>query len=346
MSLKNLVILFLTLASLKLSALDIDKVVIWGHKLHSHTHSYIHHGFFEGFSRLGYKVYWFDDNDDTSNFDFSRTFFLTEGQVDKKIPVRDDCYYAVHYARDDKYDFLVPSGRYIDLKVYRKKHRLSKTMKEVKPYIFHDFENHAIMFPWATDLFPEAIERNKILLRKGKLKKSEGKMNRHYRINLKKIYWVGTIGGGATGNIEQLEPFIKACNENRVQWVHIDPWNNPVSFDENLLLIQKSFLAPAIVGKDQIEQEYIPCRILKNISYGKLGATNSETVYNFLNKKVVYNPDTHQLFYDMIERMKTITTEEMCELMDYIKDHHTYLDRVNQLLDFTRKLEEYVHLSN
>ncbi len=29
--------------------INIDKVVIWGHKLHSHTHSYIHNAFLVAF---------------------------------------------------------------------------------------------------------------------------------------------------------------------------------------------------------------------------------------------------------------------------------------------------------
>ena len=42
---------------------DIKKVVIWGHKLYSHTHSFIHSGFFKAFKHLGYDTYWFDNND-------------------------------------------------------------------------------------------------------------------------------------------------------------------------------------------------------------------------------------------------------------------------------------------
>jgi Lrp/AsnC family transcriptional regulator for asnA, asnC and gidA len=34
----------------------IKKVVIWGHKLHSHTHSYIHNGFYIAFKHLGYDI--------------------------------------------------------------------------------------------------------------------------------------------------------------------------------------------------------------------------------------------------------------------------------------------------
>jgi hypothetical protein len=51
--------------------MKIKQVIVWGHKLHSHTHSYIHNGFFIGFNDLGFKTHWFDDNDNVKDFDFT-----------------------------------------------------------------------------------------------------------------------------------------------------------------------------------------------------------------------------------------------------------------------------------
>jgi hypothetical protein len=34
---------------------EIKQIVIWGHKLHTHTHSYIHNAFFRAFQKMGYK---------------------------------------------------------------------------------------------------------------------------------------------------------------------------------------------------------------------------------------------------------------------------------------------------
>ena len=37
------------------------RFVIWGYPLHTHTHSYIHYGFYKALKSLGYDVRWFDD---------------------------------------------------------------------------------------------------------------------------------------------------------------------------------------------------------------------------------------------------------------------------------------------
>mgnify|MGYP006419383869 CR=1 FL=1 len=47
--------------------MSINKVIIWGHKLHSHTHSYIHDSFYKAFKFLGYNTYWFDENGNNNN---------------------------------------------------------------------------------------------------------------------------------------------------------------------------------------------------------------------------------------------------------------------------------------
>ena len=52
------------------------KIVIWGHKLHSHTHSYIHYGYWRAADYLGHEVYWYDDKDAVHDVDFSNSIFI------------------------------------------------------------------------------------------------------------------------------------------------------------------------------------------------------------------------------------------------------------------------------
>ncbi|MBI3900677.1 MAG: hypothetical protein HY324_00840, partial [Chlamydiia bacterium] len=73
-----------------------ERVVIWGHSLHSHTHSYIHEAFYRAFKELGYEAYWLNDDDDIEDLNLSNALFITEGQVDHRIPVRSDGLYVIH----------------------------------------------------------------------------------------------------------------------------------------------------------------------------------------------------------------------------------------------------------
>jgi len=81
-----------------------SKVIIWGFPLHSHTHSYIHYGWYKAFKRIGYDTYWFDDKNYPKDFDYNDCLFITEGYADENIPVMTTSIYFVHIARNlEKY---------------------------------------------------------------------------------------------------------------------------------------------------------------------------------------------------------------------------------------------------
>jgi len=298
-----------------------DKVVIWGHKLHSHTHSYIHNGFYIAFRYLGYPTYWLDDKDDVSHFDFANSLFITEGQADRGIPLRHDCKYILHNCVDQKYRTL-KNENYILLQVYTDSIFEVPRLVKLGSCIYYDLAGRCIYMPWATDLLPweiEAIQRSLALTP-----------------TKKRAAWIGTIGAGNFGNTEQLQPFIQACDENAIEFYA----KKGVGVEENQEIICSSYLAPAIVGEWQQKVGYIPCRIFKNISYGKMGITNSQRVYELFEKKIVYNPDTYQLFFDAKKKVDEMPLEELLRLMDFVKTKHTYLSRIITLLDFFDLVEE------
>lgn len=299
-----------------------DKVVIWGHKLHSHTHSYIHNAFFRAFVSLGYDTYWFDDKDSVENFDFSNALFITEGQADGGIPLRDDSKYILHNCTSDKYSAL-PKRNRICLQVYTDDVLNRSGHVKVAPCIYYDLEGRCVYMPWATDLLPGEIENMKLKARS--VKKSN------------KVFWVGTVGGGFFGNEDQIKPFIKACVQNNVKFVK----RTHVSVEENVLLIMSSYMAPTIVGAWQQEKGYIPCRIFKNISYGQMGVTNSPRVNELFEGRIVFNTDTYQLFFDAQKKIKETSVRELEDLMDFVKEKHTYINRIETLLDFFDLVSSY-----
>ncbi|MGE4575302.1 MAG: hypothetical protein AB7E63_13200 [Parachlamydia sp.] len=333
--------IFIVLVALVQPGHAFDKVIIWGHKLHSHTHSYVHNGFYRAFQFLGYPTYWFDDQDYVEDFDFSNSLFLTEGQVDHNIPLREDCQYILHYCRSPKYQSLIEKGNCIILQVYN--HGLyiydevgnpilesvpnPDTLIQVEPFVYCDPQGKRVYMPWATDLLPYEIDDVKESLKTVVKEPS--------------VYWVGTYSGGLFGNILEIGPFEKACHMNNINFIHKNPWTpkRGISMQENCELIKRSYMAPAIVGTWQNEKGYIPCRIFKNISYGQMGITNSKTIYDLFEGKIVYNPNTFQLFYDAEKRIKEMKLEELYELMDFVKTKHTYLNRIQVLVEFSNYIK-------
>jgi hypothetical protein len=114
------------------------------------------------------------------------------------------------------------------------------------------------------------------------------------------------------------------------------------SIDENIDLIQRSLISPALQDDLQVQYKYIPCRIFKNISYGKMGLTNNEFVYELLNKKIIYNSDIRELFIKGIEfEIRGDKNDIIKELMTYVKHNHTYLNRISTIQKYIKQYTSF-----
>lgn len=320
----NIFRLFLVFFNLSVfSQITFDKVVIWGHPLHSHTHSYIHHAFYKTFEYLKYKTYHLE-NIDHPNFDFSRTLFITEGQVDSKIPIRSDCYYILHNCDIKKYKHLLDSNHVVCIQVYTNKVKEVETAKKIRPFFYEDYSNKTFYMPWATDLLPHEIEYSK-----QRLKRILSKKEKKY------IAWNGTFSSNPPfDNASEINPFKVLCEKNGIAFFHkIDL--NPKQVIE---FIQNSYLAPTIVGSWQKQEGYIPCRIFKNISYGQLGITNSKEAAELFFGKIIYSDSTEELFHKAIIYRENPDIQNQLFLMDVVQKHHTYINRIDDLLSFFNKM--------
>ena len=329
--------------------MSFNKVIIWGFPLHTHTHSYIHGGWYKAFKSLGYDTHWFHDGGYPSEdvFDYCNALFITEGYADGRIPIVSSSIYFVHICinpekylgkvkrlieirylvdsiRDCNYEYTLDKTKCIkisDASYYEKLtdngglrnyHENSKKM---------DYE--CIYTCWATDLLPEEIKEENIDRQRDKC-----------------IYWCGSYD---RNNNPELRKFIEASESKGISFRFNNPWNNPLSYEKVQELTMKSFMSPDIrcsgdpnkvrlgeTGTCHKQIGYIPCRILKAISYGLLGITNSKHVWELLDKKVVYNDDEGQLFHDAV---KEINNKELIrEQMKIVKERHTYINRINDLL--------------
>lgn len=313
----------------------IKNIIIWGHKLHSHTHSYIHNGFYLGFKKLGFNSYWFDDESDVSNFDFSNSLFISETQVDNKIPKRNDCLYIIHFLDRNKYK-EVPVQNLIDLKcAFRDMIRQKREEENIifNPVNANNFEffikgkdNILVYYIlWATDIFPEDIDENI---------KNLKEIDKNINPNI--IYFIGSL----TNSWINLKNY---CHRNGIRFVQHGATfdtnsHNNKSVNDNMKLIQQSLISPAFQDQLQIDDNYIPCRIFKNISYGRMGITNSYFTNDFFDKKLIYDSDIGRCTQKAIEFEKREDKLEVIKsLMIYVKENHTYLNRANILIEFINK---------
>ena len=167
---------------------------------------------------------------------------------------------------------------------------------------------------WATNLLPEQINFDDMYMERENA-----------------IYFCGTISPhGQCENWSLWEPFIQQCSANGIDFHCNDVWQNPLPFSEVQKLAQKSILGADIRGPWHVETRVVTCRVFKNISYGHLGMTNSEQIYEEMDGNMVYNPDTAQLFHDGMSNRENY--DMIRKGMQFVKENHTYVNRCSSVL--------------
>ena len=140
--------------------MDFKQVIIWGHTSRGHTHYWIHHAFNRAFKYLKYNTFWVD-NKLSSLESIDRTIpslFLTEGQVDKYIPLDNKNYYIIHNCKVEKYKNL---NNVLSLQVYTSPVPSKPNISKYDKYMYYDLDRKKCWIPWATDLLPNEIQNIK-----------------------------------------------------------------------------------------------------------------------------------------------------------------------------------------
>jgi hypothetical protein len=198
-----------------------------------------------------------------------------------------------------------------------------------KKFEYYSIINNQLTYytMWATDLFPRQIESN---------------INNITDIQKKRtnnIYFVGSL-------VNIWHQFKKICDANNIpfldcgaKWIggpigHQLSKSNALSIEMNKDLTQKSYIAPALQSKLQVDDEYIPCRIFKNISYGKMGITNNNKVYELFDKKIIYDSNILNLMNKSFLFEKNPDPKIITQLMKVVKNNHTYVQRIESLKIF------------
>jgi len=292
------------------------KAIIWGHKHISNTFYHIMYSYHKAFKFLGYDAYWFDNNDNVSNFDFSDCIFFTEGQVDQNIPLRSDGKYILHHCKIEKY--INAKCKIINLCNYVGdcedgiSFNYNGKVQKIKEFLFYDKDNNALYQPWATDLLPYEINTDLFI---------------PFDKNKIDVNYIGTIVP-YDNLLSRMQLFAKACNDNGKQLKHFQY----ISYEDNLKLIRESYISIDMRNDWHLQRGYIPCRIWKNISYGKFTGTNSLHAFKMLGDFIAYNENPYDLYYETENKYANLSKEKMKQAMQYIKDNHTFVNRIQNII--------------
>jgi hypothetical protein len=314
------------------------KVIIWGHKLGTHTHSYVHFGYYRAAQFLGYETYWFDDNDDLSNFNFSDCIFITEHNVCKNMPVKNDCIYFNHNvdlpfaftSRDTEhrlthqnyYNFVYFADH------WDPKHNIVwpdiSELKKISQHHYYHQKTKTITTMWATDLLPHEIDQ------------LEPKL---FDKNNDNIYFIGSRQGNNINIFENI------CNRHGKHFQNYGGYSGKNNLYtglapdllQNVNMVRDSYISVDIRDAPHLVQgRYYPCRLFKNISYGKWTGSNHKGIEDVFEDNFTCESNLELLYDKLVKDSRDCTYDKMKKAMMFIKDKHTYVNRINDMFSILK----------
>ena len=112
-----------------------------------------------------------------------------------------------------------------------------------------------------------------------------------------------------------------------------------VSDKTNIRAVRLSRLAPSLAGEWQAENNYLPCRFFKNVSYGQLGITNVPKFRDVVGQDLFFklDPRNPQQLEKLLALSPAVYKDSVLAQQEYIRRRHTYVSKIANLM---RALEE------
>jgi len=306
------------------------KVVIWGHKIGTHTHSYVHFGYWRAAEYLGYEVEWYDDDDDVSNVDFSESIFITEHNVCKNMPILEDCAYFNHNAdlpfglSDRDTSYRLTHARYFNFVYFADRWNPADNiiwpsdddLQKISLHHYYHPKTKTITTMWATDLLPDEIDQVEPEL---------------FDETKDSIYFVGTPNG------QNIIQFKNICEQNGKYFRNPGGWsgiysNSAPDINQNIQMVRDSYISVDIRDSPHLIQgRYYPCRLFKNISYGKWTGSNHPEIADVFGEHFTVDSNLENLYEKLVEDSRNCTEDKMRSAMSFIRDGHTYVSRLKDM---------------
>jgi len=294
------------------------RIVIWGLRKKYHTHRHIHQAFFKNAQKLKYDVIWVEDEKENQKHiqpgDIIISAEVYGKMVPKKVtfsdynlPIRDDVKYCLHNFQT-MFTSKLKQENFINLAVYNNDSEKADVRIDTARYF--DTKTRTLHQPWGTDLL--AHEFKKPVYRKNRF-----------------VFWIGSVWNNPLnqGNIQQIEELKIALRKYKLTFIRL----RFIPDFLNTFFIRLSRIAPAISGHYQVEVNYLPCRVFKNISYGQLGLTNVHKFSDILGDSFILAETIEQL----VEKGIALNKEDYIKLTEKQQEcikKYTYKESIEYIV--------------
>jgi len=304
---------------LKNASKKFNKIVIWGLKNRWHTHRFVFKSYYRTLKKYDIPVVWVEDEKKNQKIiEKNDLIFTASGMygkmvpekkslADYNVPIRDDVYYCLH-AENDFFIEKIKPEQFVHLKFY---YNEAEKYPKIYEAVHFDPATRTLYQPWGTDLLEEEFKKPTFC-------------------KSKFVFWVGSIWNDKNnhGNLLEIAELKKVLKENNLWFINV----RFVPDFINTLLIRFSRIAPAIGGGRQVEINYLPDRMFKNISYGQLGITNIKKFNDILGDSFVGGDSIKEIIENALSLSKDEYLKKTKEQQEKIKKY-TYKNSLENIFN-------------
>lgn len=272
-----------------------EPVVIWGLRNTKHTHRFIHQSFFRCLRKSGSTVLWLEDVPRARDKIPLGAVVFVSNVAFQHLPQRSDLRYVSHNLPEEMVSNLDRLSRgHLKLQVWTKNSR-GKAVSNSKAVTF-DYDSRTLFQPWGTPW--SEFEWSKP---SPKTQKRNGRE-----------FWIGSIWNNEQnqGNEEALSKWRLVLKEIGTKFTPVSAgWPDTQSFYS--ALIRRSRFGVSIVGNWQRSEEYLPCRVFKNLSAGVVPAGNTPAL------KIVFGEYSvvHENLEELVTSLSALSAEDKYEMV-------------------------------
>lgn len=290
------------------------KVIIWGLKSDYHSHKFIQSAFHKNFLRMGFDSLWVNDRANNAHIIQAGDIVFAVDAAAKNLPIVKGANYVLHNMSPEAMQL---EENHLVIQVHTSS--CSGTNVGI-PYVSWDAANRTLFQPWGVPTPPQTWRSPK-------------------RNRSANEYWVGSVWNNELnqGNTHFIEEYVKALGQQNISFfakgtpTRIHP--NGISESRSISYVQNSAVGAAVVGEWQKNNEYIPCRLFKNVASGALPSSNADFSVLFGTEGGIFDPDPNLL----IQKVLALEYSEKCRLVQEAQQRilpYTYMAGITRILTF------------
>lgn len=295
-----------------------NKFVIWGLRNVNDTYRYIHSHFYTTLKKLNTKVVWVDDKKKHDSIIEKNDIVISVNIAGYNLPLKKNVYYCLHNFDEigDIHSKLDPSKN-IRLQVYT--NAAENAEEKWDEVTFFDKKTRTLYQPWGTNLLPWEFKKPV------------------FNSKSPFVFWIGSVWNNELnqGNIKEIRMLKKILSKEKLKFIHLQ--NIPDFF--NIFFVRMSRISPVIAGKWQVDNNYLPCRMFKNISYGQLGISNVKKFNDLFEGYSIKGNNIEELIENSLKLSPNKYKEITLGQQEIVKKH-TYLNKLINICTAFERIEK------